>query len=153
MWSDSYRDYVKQLVLTNRAEYPYYVAHTCTYLGSTSSYDQPNFKVYFSKEPITATSLYNYSLPSGSICYNVIGGNGNNNYHSARMSVVNASSNISINNYEFIYSNAEYSTNSIQPDILATNEVTRADYQGTTAIIITVLLAVILFKLFGGKSI
>lgn len=150
MWSDNYRDYVKQLVLTNRAEYPYYVAHTCTYWGG-SSYDQPNFKVYFSKEPITATSLYNYTLPVDSVCYNVIGGNGNTNYHAARTNVTSVSGNIRINDYEFIYSNAEYSTSSIQPDILATNNVTRADYQGISAIIITVLLGVIVFNMIRGK--
>lgn len=150
MWSDSYRDYVKQLVISNREEYPYYIAHTCTYWGGTS-YDQPNFKVYFSKEPITATSLYSYTLAADSICYSVIGSNGNTNYHSARTTVSNVSGNVTVNNYEFIYSNAEYSTNSIQPDILATNNVTRVDYQGISAIIITVLLGVIVFNMFRGR--
>lgn len=151
MWSDSYRDYVKQLVVTNRSEYPYYIAHTCTYLNGVSSYDQPSFKVYFSKEPITATGLYKYSLPADSICYNVIGGNGNNNYHSARTKVTNASGNLTINEYEFVYSNAEYSTSSVQPDVIATNEVTRADYQGISAILIVILLSTVVFKIIRGR--
>lgn len=60
MWSDSYRDYVKQLVITNRDEYPYYIAHTCSYWGISNSSSYPSFKVYLSKEPITASGLYNY---------------------------------------------------------------------------------------------
>lgn len=118
MWNSANESYLKYLVETNRKEYPYYVAHTCTYWNITNSSALPTFKVYFSKEPITAGSLYDYKIPNDSLCYSVVAGNANNNYHNARLTAVAYSGNLSIDEYEFIYSNAEYSSVTVQPDIL-----------------------------------
>lgn len=151
MWSDSNRDYVKQLVLTNREEYPYYVAHTCTYWDVTNSSSLPAFKVYFSKEPIIASSLYDYKISANSLCYSVVSSNANKNYHNMRVTATAYSGNLSINEYEFIYSNAEYSAVTVQPDVTVTDSVSRADYQGVNFIIIAVLLGVIVYKLIRGR--
>lgn len=151
MWSDSNRDYVKQLVLTNREEYPYYVAHTCTYWDVTNSSTLPSFKVYFSKEPITASSQYDYKIPANSLCYSVVSGNANKNYHNMRVSATAYSGNLSINNYEFVYSNAEYSAVTVQPDVTVSDSISRADYQGVSFFIIAILLGVIVYKLIRGR--
>lgn len=151
MWSDSNRDYVNQLVESNREEYPYYIAHTCTYWNITNSAALPTFKVYFSKDPITATDIYNYTLSENSMVYNVIAGNASNNYHSQRVTTSSFSGNLKIDNYEFVYSNAEYSTRTIQPDITSTNTITRAEYQGVNLILIAILLGIIVYKLIRGK--
>lgn len=147
MWSDSYRDYVLQLVESNRGEYPYYIAHTCTYWGINNTSSLPAFKVYFSKQPITATGLYSYVLPSDSMVYSVVGGSANNNYHSQRVTTSQYSGRLDVDNFEFIYSNAEYSSNSIQPDILATNNVSQAHFDGVSLILLIVLLTSVVVKL------
>lgn len=147
MWSDSYRDYVKQLAESNRGEYPYYIAHTCTYWGVNNSSAYPSFKVYFSKEPITATDLYTYVLPSNSLVYSVIGGSANNNYHSQRVSTSQYSGRLVVDDYEFIYSNAEYNTNAVQPDILSTVNVSQAHFDGVSLILLIVLLTSVVVKL------
>lgn len=146
MWSDSYRDYVKQLVITNRDEYPYYIAHTCTYWGISNSYSYPSFKVYLSKKPITANGLYNYVLPSDTLVYSVIGGNANGNYHSDRVTTTVTKGNLAIDEYEFVYSNAEYTTATVQPDILASTDVSQSHFDGVSLVILIVLLASIVFK-------
>ncbi len=148
MWSDSYRDYVKALVESNRSEYPYYVAHTCTYIGSGSSYNNPSFKVYLSKEPITASGLYTYVLPDDTIVYSVIGSNANSNYHSNRVSTSTVRGSLNIDKYEFIYSNAEYQTAAIQPNLTVSNNVSAVDFQAVSLILIVLLLASATVKLF-----
>lgn len=106
MWSEINREYVKQLVLSNYKEYPYYVAQTVTYIDTTNTYNSPTVKVYFSKEPIAVNGAYNFTLPAGSICYNIIGGNGSRNSQNARVSINNVNGRININHYEFVYTNA-----------------------------------------------
>lgn len=147
MWSDSYKEYVKSLVESNRGEYPYYVAHTCTYWGYDSFADMPSFKVYFSKDPITATDIYTYILSDNSMVYSVIGSNASRNYSDQRVTTSSYSGTLVINDYEFIYSNAEYITRSIQPDILATTNVTQSHFDGVSLIILAVLLGTIVARL------
>lgn len=147
MWSDIYTNYVKQLVISNRGEYPYYLAVTNTNIGIGSNYDSPAFYVYFSKEPIKATGLYNYVLPSDSIRYTVIGANANSNYHSQRVTTSAFSGNLAVNNYEFVYTNAEFTGNTIQPDILATNNVKEGTFQGFCWLLFVLLLGCIVVRL------
>lgn len=150
MWSDSNRDYVSALVKSNRGEYPYYLAHTCTYWGISNTGAYPTFKVYFSKEPITASSLYNYVLPSDTLVYSVIGGNANSNYHSTRVTATVTSGKLNINDYEFVYTNAESTTATIQPDILADTAVTQSHFDGVSLVLLIVVLASVVVKLIRG---
>ncbi len=147
MWNESYKQYVKDLVLSNRGEYPYYLAVTNTYIGNGYNTEYPAFKVYFSKEPITASGLYSYKLPADSIVYTVIGSNANDNYHSKRVTTSTASGNLDINNYEFVYTNAEFTGNTIQPDIMATNNVKEGTFQGFAWLLFVLLLANIVVRL------
>lgn len=147
MWSDSNRDYVEQLVQTMHKEYPYYVAHTCTYWGISNSAAYPSFKVYFSKEPIQATGLYTYELPAGSVVYNIRAGNANSNYNDERVTIYSASGNLSIEDYEFIYTNAESEAITLQPDILATSDVTQSHFDGVSLILLAVLIGTVVARL------
>lgn len=147
MWSDSYRDYVKQLVITNRDEYPYYIAHTCTYWGISNSSSYPSFKVYLSKEPISASGLYNYVLPDDTLVYSIVGSNANSNHYNDRVTTTVTKGNLAIDEFEFVYSNAEYSTSTVQPDILASTDVSQSHFDGVGLVILIVLLASIVFKL------
>lgn len=147
MWNDSYKDYVKELVKTNYKEYPYYIAHTCTYWGINNTAVYPSFKVYFSKEPIQANDLYNYTLKGDSLCYSVIGGNGNQNYHDSRVTTANALGNVKINDYEFIYTNAEFTGSTVQPDILATTSVSQSHFDAVGLIILAILLGSVVVKI------
>lgn len=150
MWSDSYRDYVASMVKSNRGEYPYYIAHTCTYWNVSSSSSLPAFKIYFSKEPITASSLYNYVLPSDTLVYSVVGGNANNNYHNARVTATVTSGNLKIDDFEFVYTNAESTIATIQPDILADINVTQSHFDGVSLVLLIVVLASVVVKLIRG---
>lgn len=150
MWSDSYRDYVAAMVKSNRGEYPYYIAHTCTYWGISNSGSYPAFKIYFSKEPITANGLYNYVLPSDTLVYSVIGGNANNNYHNARVTATVTRGNLKIEDYEFVYTNAESTIATIQPDILADTNVTQSHFDGVSLVLLIVVLASVVVKLIRG---
>lgn len=147
MWSDSNRDYVKSLIETNRAVYPYYITHTCTYWGISNSSSLPSFKVYFSKEPIRSSGLYTYVLPSDTVVYSVIGGNANGNYHNSRVSVSKISGSLTVDSYEFVYTNAETAAETVQPDLLASSTVKQSHFDGVSLIILVVLLSSIFVKL------
>lgn len=149
MINDSYKDYIEHLIKTNRGEYPYYVAHTCTYWGVNNSYSMPSFKVYFSKEPITATGLYTYICPSDTLVYNIIANNGNSNYHNQRVTTTNFNGNLNIDEYEFVFSNAEAQTESItlQPDLLSTVNVQQSHFDSAVLILLVVLLASVVVKI------
>lgn len=152
MWNASYESYVKQLVLSNKNEYPYYIAHTCTYWNTTNSSALPAFKVYFSKEPISATGEYTYVFKGDTVCYSVVGGNATNNYHNERVQISNVNNNnLYINDYEFIYTNAEFSSYSVHPDVMATSNVTSSHFDGVSLILIVILLVAQLVRFLRGN--
>ena len=151
MWSEVNKEYVEELILTNRSEYPYYVATTCTYWGSYSDYNRPAFKVYFSKNPITANGLYNFVFKDTAVVYSVISNNANTNSNNARVQISKINGSITIDEFEFVYTNAEFKTETIQPDILSTNLVTQSHFDGVSLILITILLGTIVAKLVKGK--
>lgn len=151
MWSEVNKEYVKELILSNRSEYPYYIATTCTYWGSYNDYNRPSFKVYFSKEPITANGFYNFVFKDTALVYSVISNNGSVNSNNARVQISKINGSIMIDEFEFVYTNAEFKTESIQPDILSTNLVTQSHFDGVSLILITILLGMIVVKLVKGK--
>lgn len=101
--------------------YSYYVAYTHTY---TDSYyrNEPDLYIVFCKEKITANSAYTYSVPQGAVMYII-----RTNNYSTSSSAVNTSrvtsqpygGSFTVDAYEHIYSNAEFSGSTIQPDILS----------------------------------
>lgn len=147
MWSDTNNKYVEQLVKSNYKDYPFYVAHTCTYWGTSGTYNRPSFKVYFSKEPITANGRYSYVFKDTYVCYSVIAGNASSNYNGSRVSISQGTGTVVIDDYEFIYSNAEFTGETIQPDIMASTDVQQSHFDGVSLILLTVLLATVVARL------
>lgn len=140
MWSATTESYVKQLVLTMRKEYPYYVAHT---ISGTSGNDTVTTKVYFSTEKIATTGLYSYNMPSGSVCYDLVTGNYSDRYDNvARVSTNAFSGNLNINRWEFVYTNAEFQSYTIQPDITAERGLTNETFQGFGFVLVGAMLVV-----------
>ena len=62
MFSEIQRNYIQQLVLSNKDKYPYYVAVTNSNISQGSSYDDYSFFVYLSDRPITASDRYTLPL-------------------------------------------------------------------------------------------
>lgn len=151
MWTQQNKEFVKELVISNHKEYPYYVAHTCTYWGNGSTYGRPTIKIYFSKEPIVATNLYNYSLSGDCKLYSINANNANQNSNEARMSVTNyTAGTVKIDDYEFIYTNAQSSATTIQPDITASYDVTQHHFDGVSLVLLAVILGCIVIKIMKG---
>lgn len=123
MFSDAQQRYIASLVATLRNEYPYYIAYSDYKANSSES---PQLYVIFSKDKITANGMYQYSISSG-VCY-AIRTNNYSSYYSndARHTVSSYSGGtLDIPVYEWVYTNAEFSTASIQPDI---NKLYGGDY-------------------------
>lgn len=147
MFSDANQRYIASLVATMRDEYPYYIAYSDVRNGDS---DTPSLYVIFTKEKITAGGMYSYEVAEG-VKYSII----TNNYssyssNSARHSCSAFSGGtVAVPVYEFVYTNAEFSTYSIQPDI---NMLYGGDYNvqlQTQSILFTIFcLSCILFTLF-----
>ena len=153
MFSEVQREWIAHFVKSNFKDYPYYIAYTNTNFNQTSSNDY-NFYIIISKDKITANSRYSYTLQnlSNCICLGVRSSNASYNYHNER--VVNqslSSTNISIDNYEFVYTNAEFQTYSMQPNVLQETYVTESTFNGVSIALFIVLLSVLLFKFIGGR--
>ena len=147
MWSTTNYDYAKSLVLSNKAEYPYYIAVTNTNVSNNYVNDPIQFYVYLSKKPISASSRYNFSIPSGSVCYSVRSGSASSNYHSERVVSSSVSRTLTVDNYEFVYTNAEFESSTIQPDFLTTETVSSNTFNGVFIALFIVLLSVLFFRL------
>lgn len=128
--------------------YKYYVVYSYTDTSSSSYYRrQPDLYFIFSKEKINASSAYNYSVPAGSIRYICRSNDySSSNYadNSSRIKSENFSGSLTIEPYEHIFSNAEFSSQTIQPDILKGEQSSNVYLQGI-GIILSVFLLFILF--------
>ena len=105
MFSEIQRHFIQQMVLSNRDQYPYYLAVTNTNISQGGSGDAISFYLYLSDEPITAQSQYSYVFSGNCIRYAVRSGNSSYNYHSERVGVSAGPSSLTIDNYEFCYTN------------------------------------------------
>ena len=146
MFSAQELEYIKALIETMRGKgYNYYVAHTVTENNNDS-----DVVVIFSQEPITGNGLYNFTVTDGiqytvdSSGYNTYGGG------DARTQVSSRSGNISIADTEFIYTNAEYSGTSLQPDIRTTGGVISETNQASFYMLTLFFLVVVVFSIFRG---
>ena len=128
--------------------YKYYVAYSNTDTSNSFYYRrQPDLYFIFSKEKITASSSYSYSVPAGSILYICRSNDYSSSSYadnSARIKSENYSGNLSIDVYEHIFTNAEFSSQTIQPDILKGEQSSNVYLQGI-GIILSVFLLFILF--------
>lgn len=140
MWNAQTSEYVKDLVLTMKKEYPYYVAYT---VSNTTGNDAITTYVYFSKSKITANGLHSYVIPVQSICYSLRTGNYSDRYDNyPRIETKTYSGTININPYEFIYTNAVSLSGTLQPDVTAERGLTNETFQAFSLILVGVLFVV-----------
>ena len=147
MFSDAQQVYIASLVASMRDEYPYYIAYSDFRYGN---YENASIYVIFSKEKIISRGLYSYEVPTG-VKYAFITNNYSSyNNNTARTLVTSFNGGvITVPIYEFIYTNAEFSTSSVQPDI---NKLYGGDYnaqlQSTNFIFIVACFTVMLLDVF-----
>lgn len=147
---DNY-EYAKQLIESNRGEYPYYILSTNTNISDSYDYQAATFKIYFSDKPITANGRYSFSFQGDVVVYSVISSNASKQYHSERVQISSYNStSLTVNNYEFVYTNAEFKTGSIQPDVLATASVAQSHFDSVSIILLVVLLSSVVFRILRG---
>ena len=116
MFSNNQLSIMKPLVAQMRDRgYSYYLA--VQNVSSSEYYDYDMF-IYFSDEEITSLSQYLYTLPANTIKYSIRSGNVSTSHPENRMDISHLSSetSLSINSYEFVSTNANFSTSFIVPD-------------------------------------
>lgn len=147
MFSDAQQRYIASLVANMRDKYPYYIAYSDFRYGD---YDNASIYVIFSKEKITSRGLYSYEVLSG-VKYALITNNYSSyNPNTARTVVTSFPGGVvTVPIYEFVYTNADFASSSVQPDI---NKLYGGDYnaqlQSTNFIFIVACLTVMLLDVF-----
>lgn len=147
MFSDAQQRYIAALVANMRDDYPYYIAYSDFRYGSS---ENASIYVIFSKEKITSRGLYSYEVPAG-IKYALITSNYSSYNTNTARTVVNsfAGGVLNVPVYEFVYTNADFASSSVQPDI---NKLYGGDYnaqlQSTNFIFIVACLTVMLLDVF-----
>ncbi|HIU35414.1 MAG TPA: hypothetical protein IAC53_02240, partial [Candidatus Fimenecus excrementigallinarum] len=132
MFNEAQQTIIEALVPTMRKEgYTYYVAYTYTNTSSWSDdSNQPDLYLVFSREEITASSAYRFSVPAGSVRYICRSDNYSrydDSVNSPRIASESFSGWLSINVYEHVYTNASFTGSTLQPDVLK-GERTQGEY-------------------------
>lgn len=147
MFSDAQQRYIAALVSNMRDDYPYYIAYSDFRYGSSET---ASIYVIFSKEKITSRGLYSYEVPAG-VRYSLITSNYSSYNTNTARTVVNSFTGgvVNVPVYEFVYTNADFTSSSVQPDI---NKLYGGDYnaqlQNTNFIFIVVCLTVMFLDVF-----
>ena len=143
MFSDAQQRYIASLVASMRGDYPYYIAYSDF---KNSDYDSPQLYIVFCKEKITSRGLYSYVVPAG-VRYAVNTYNYSSYNSSSARTVVTAYSGGTLNIpvYEWIYTNSEFSSYSVQPDV---NSLYGGDYNAQIQVQNFVVIAALLAFLF-----
>lgn len=129
MLSTAQMDFVENFIAQQYKEgYVYYVVFTNTNMSNVSSYNFRDLSIVVSKFPINCQNSYTFKSSNACVRYNIITRNASNNRDDdriERLQKTNLSSlNLSINNYEFIITNA---TNSYHMNTLAISELNYRD--------------------------
>ena len=149
MFNEAQQTVIETLVSTMRKEgYTYYVAYTYTNTSSWSDdSNQPDLYLVFSREEITASSAYRFSVPAGSVRYICRSDNYSrydDSVNSPRIASELFSGLLSINVYEHVFTNASFSGSTLQPDILK-GERTQGEYFSGIGIVLVAFLCFICF--------
>lgn len=149
MFSTAQQAYIESLIPTYAKEgYRYYVVHTDTNTGYYNS--DPDLQFYFSKSKISAESAYSFRLPDDFVSVSVRSGNYSSNSSNARVTVESVSSarTVRIDQYEHIYTNAEFSGETLQPDIsLSLRGETNVALQTVSFVLIVILIVSLLRRI------
>lgn len=123
MFSTAQQEYINTLLPTYAKEgYKYYVVYSNTLVNSgISSSTYPDLYAVFSKSAISAQNAYAYDVPDDAVVVAVRSGN-YSSYSSANndsrvvVKTVTSGYTLEIDNYEHIYTNAEFTGIALQPD-------------------------------------
>ncbi len=150
MFSTAQEQYLKSLIPTMMDEgYTSYIAYTATNTNNSGwGYTAiPDLYIVFSKESIMANGGYSYTVPADSVRYIVRTGiysSSNTANNTERVKTESFRGRLSIDVYEHIYTNAEFTGVALQPDFAYESGV----YQGyvSTALALA-LVTLLLFNL------
>ena len=138
MITDSVLDYCKNIIATNRKEYPYYVVASNTNFDSYWA-AEPAVYIYLAKDEIKANGTFAFVLPAGSKRLGIISNNASDRYHGQRVITTTYSGALTINEYEWVYTNAKTGTVVSVPDLVDTFPATNTAFTAM-GIIISILL-------------
>lgn len=138
MISDSVLDYCKNIIATNRKEYPYYVVASNTNFNSYS-YTEPVVYIYLAKDEIKSNGSFSYVLPAGSRRLGVVSNNASERYNGQRVTNSAYAGALTVNEYEWVYTNADTGTITAVPDLVDTFPATNTCFTAI-GIIISILL-------------
>lgn len=150
MFSEVQRNFIQQLVLANKSKMPYYIAYTNSNISQVGGYDNVSFFVIISDEPIVASNQYRYTISGNSQRFAVRSGNASYNYHSERVQLLSSPTTLDIDNYEFVYTNAEFTGVSLQPDLLITTGVQQSHFDGISIALLIIIVSVLFYKIIRG---
>ena len=106
MINSELREYCAGVISHYSKDYPYYVMCTNTSKNNNNYYSQWGATIYFSKDEVTANNAFSFTADSW-LCVTVYSSNANYNDLSARVFTSNKSGTITINEYEYLYSNVD----------------------------------------------
>lgn len=138
MISDSVLDYCKNIIATNRKEYPYYVVASNTNFNSYS-YTEPVVYIYLAKDEIKSNGSFSFVLPAGSRRLGVVSNNASERYNGQRVINSAYAGALTVNEYEWVYTNADTGTITAVPDLVDTFPATNTCFTAI-GIIISILL-------------
>lgn len=157
MFSTNQINYIESFLPTYaQQDYTHYVAYTDS--TNTSGYYQtePDLYIIFAKSEITAVDGYTYTVPEGAVQLCIRTGN-----YSSSSSANNSDrvvvrdftgTELSIDEYEHIYTNATFTGYTLQPDInLINGGETNVRIEAISYILLTVIAFVVLCKLWFRK--
>lgn len=141
MFSAVQETYVKSLIEVMRDKgYSNYIARTITETGNNYKLD-----IIFSQTVITGSNLTSYSITNG-IRYQVDSSAFSQNNNHARVSTSTFSGAYTVPVYEFVYTNAEFTSSTlVQPDIRHLGGV---QSQATTYLLFSFSIFLLLYVLF-----
>ena len=154
MFSTNQIEYVKTLLPTYANQgYKYYIAYTNN--DNTNYYStNPDLYVIFSKDKITASDGYNYSVnPEETVIISIRTGNysSSTSADNSERVLVNQYVNetLFIDEWEHIYTNAEFTGHTLQPDYnLISGGETNVRLEAITFVLLVSLLITVGSKLF-----
>lgn len=153
MFSTNQTEYVKTLIPTYAADgYKYYIAYT-NQDNSTYYSTNPDLYIIFSKDKITASDGYNYTIPEESVIISIRTGNysSSSSANNDERVVVNQYVNetLFIDEWEHIYTNAEFTGYTLQPDYnLISGGETNVRLEAITFVLLISVLITVGSKLF-----
>ena len=155
MFSTAQQAYIDAILPTYAKDgYKYYVVYSDSVGNSSSWYSsEPDLYAVFSKETISAQDAYTYVVGESSIIVTIRSSNyssssGATNDSRVTVSDYNAQT-LSIDKFEHIYTNAEFTGHTLQPDYyLTTGGETNVQIKGISLIMLTVCFFLLLSKLW-----